>query len=211
MTKSPPSGFSPFDRILDAAAEVFAEKGFDGARVDAIAARAGVNKAMLYYHVGDKRQLYAAVIARNLQRAHHRLTAAVETPGPVRQRLGALISALAELVEEIPHHPRIMLREIAAGAANLPDGVVAQIDKLLALVRQILEEGVTGGELRPVDPLLTHLMIVGTVSFMTATRPLRERLRPLATSLPSSGTPADLATYLTSVILDGIAVSGARP
>ena len=54
------------DAVLAAAAKVFAEKGFGGARVDEIAARAGVNKAMLYYHVGSKEELYAAVVARVL-------------------------------------------------------------------------------------------------------------------------------------------------
>ncbi|MEP0775042.1 MAG: TetR/AcrR family transcriptional regulator [Acidobacteriota bacterium] len=206
-----PSRPSPLDRILDAAAEVFAEEGFDGARVDAIATRAGVNKAMLYYHVGDKGELYAAVLARNLERAHRRLAAAAAIAGPVRQRLGTMILALAELVEEIPHHPRIMLREIASGAAHLPDGVVAQVAELLGLVRRTLEEGVASGELRPMDPLLTHLMILGAVSFMTATRPVRERLRNLGAPISVTETPAHLASYLTQVILDGIAVPGGHP
>ena len=48
--------------ILRAAALEFAERGFAGARVDEIARRAGVNKAMLYYHVGDKAKLYEKVI-----------------------------------------------------------------------------------------------------------------------------------------------------
>ena len=41
-------------RILDAAANVFSEVGFAGARVDEIAKRAGINKAMIYYRIGDK-------------------------------------------------------------------------------------------------------------------------------------------------------------
>ena len=48
--------------ILDAAAKVFAEKGYDGARVDEIAAEAGMNKAMLYYRIGDKEELYRRVV-----------------------------------------------------------------------------------------------------------------------------------------------------
>lgn len=211
MKANHPSDASPLDRILDAAAEVFAEEGFDGARVDAIAARAGVNKAMLYYHVGDKGELYAAVIGRNLERAHRRLAAAAAAPGRVRERLAAMIRALAELVEEIPHHPRIMLREIASGAAHLPDGVATRMAELLGVVRGVLEDGVASGELRPVDPLLTHLMILGTVSFMTATRPLRERLRNLGAPVSVTETPEHLAVYLTHVILDGIAVPGGQP
>jgi AcrR family transcriptional regulator len=49
-------------RILAAAKEVFAEVGFAGARVDEIARRADVNKASLYYHIGDKKALYAEVL-----------------------------------------------------------------------------------------------------------------------------------------------------
>ena len=50
------------DRILSSAAEIFSEVGFAGARVDEIAARAQVNKAAIYYHIGDKEALYHAVL-----------------------------------------------------------------------------------------------------------------------------------------------------
>ena len=49
-------------RILDAAAQAFAAAGFEGARIDDIAHRAGVNKAMIYYHIGDKKALYTRVL-----------------------------------------------------------------------------------------------------------------------------------------------------
>ena len=52
------------ERILEAAAEEFGRAGFSGAKVDAIARRAGVNKAGLYYHVGNKEKLYEAVMLR---------------------------------------------------------------------------------------------------------------------------------------------------
>jgi AcrR family transcriptional regulator len=50
------------DRILEAAFEEFTEKGFSGARVDDIAARAGCNKALLYQHYGDKERLFEHVL-----------------------------------------------------------------------------------------------------------------------------------------------------
>lgn len=49
-------------KILQAAAEVFSEKGYDGARVDEIAARVKVNKAMLYYYFENKEKLFAALV-----------------------------------------------------------------------------------------------------------------------------------------------------
>lgn len=51
--------------ILDAAEEIFAEHGFDGARIDAIAARAGYNKSLIFHYFGDKLGLYAEVLKRS--------------------------------------------------------------------------------------------------------------------------------------------------
>ena len=52
------------EAILDAAEEIFAEHGFDGARIDAIAAAADYNKSLIFHYFGDKLGLYAAVIRR---------------------------------------------------------------------------------------------------------------------------------------------------
>lgn len=54
-------------KILKAAEEVFAEKGFDGARVDEIAKRAGVNKALIYYYFASKDQILAELSKKHLQ------------------------------------------------------------------------------------------------------------------------------------------------
>ncbi|MFP6815550.1 MAG: helix-turn-helix domain-containing protein [Pseudomonadales bacterium] len=60
VTKRDPPGVQK--RILDAAARVFATQGPAGARIDVIAAEAGVNKRMLYHYFGAKQDLFAAVI-----------------------------------------------------------------------------------------------------------------------------------------------------
>jgi len=52
------------EAILNAAEEVFAEHGFDGARIDAIAAAAGYNKSLIFQYYGDKLGLYAEVVRR---------------------------------------------------------------------------------------------------------------------------------------------------
>lgn len=52
------------EAILNAAEDVFAEHGFDGARVDAIADKAGYNKSLLFQYFGDKLGLYEAVTRR---------------------------------------------------------------------------------------------------------------------------------------------------
>ena len=54
------------ERILVAALKEFADKGFAGARVDAIARRANINKRMLYHYFGDKEELFKAVLHRKI-------------------------------------------------------------------------------------------------------------------------------------------------
>lgn len=193
------------DRILDAAATVFADQGFGGARVDEIAHRAGVNKAMLYYRVGDKEALYTAVLTRNFATARRNLEAALATADSATERLTAIIGAIVRTARAIPNHPQIMLREVASGGAGLSPVVIAAMAELLGLVRGVLEEGVREGVFRPIDPLLTHLLVLGTVVFMTATEPLRERMCEAGVPVRTTATPEQFAAFLADVVQHGIA------
>jgi len=201
-----PRGAEARQRILAAAAEVFAEHGFTGAGVDAIAARAGVNKAMLYYHVGDKASLYAAVVLgfSDQVRAEirERLAAA---PDPI-SRLRALQSAFMAVALREPHFPQVMLREIAAGGANLPPEVLSRMAEIMAVTRDLVVEGQAGGDFRLVNPLVTHILVVGSVILLTNVLRLRERLVAVGAPLPE--TPPDpraMGELVTDILLFGIA------
>jgi TetR/AcrR family transcriptional regulator len=197
----------PRNIILDAASVEFAERGFAGARVDEIAARAGVNKAMLYYRVGDKQTLYNAVLMRNFDRVSAALEGAVGASGSARDRLEAVITAMVRMVQAHPDHPRIVLREIASGGVNLPSAVLARMIDVVDVVRGLLVEGVANGEFRALDPVLAHLTIVGSVVFLNATSVLRDRAAEI---VPSSSLPkptADLATFVSALLLDGLATT----
>jgi AcrR family transcriptional regulator len=201
---------NPRNRILDTASAVFAEVGFAGARVDEIAVRAGVNKAMLYYHVGDKRALYTAVLTRNFDRVRDAIDAPLNTAGTARDRLEALITALTNVVQAYPDHPRIMLREIASGAANLPPEGLARMLEMVAVVRDVLREGVSSGEFRPLDPVLTHLTIVGALIFLNATAPIRERAEELDADFDFPEPSVDVAAFLNDMLLDGVTATGSK-
>jgi len=194
-------------RILDAASAVFAERGFEGARVDDIAARAGVNKAMLYYHVGDKTALYSAVLLRNFGRVRVALDEALASGGTARQRLEAVITAVTRMVQRHPDHPRMMLREIASGAASLEPEVLAAMLEVVGVVRALIAEGTAAGEFRAIDPVLTHLTLVGAVVFLNASALIRDRAAALGPpfSLPEPTT--DIARFINLMLLDGLAAN----
>jgi hypothetical protein len=69
-----------------------------------------------------------------------------------------------------------MLREVLAGGKHLEPALVAMPARVLAAVERIVERGVREGTLRPVDPLLTHLSLVGSLVFFFAAARFRERV-----------------------------------
>lgn len=194
-------------KILDAASSVFAEEGFAGARVDKIADRAKVNKAMLYYHVGNKQALYTAVLMRNFDRIEAALQRESTDETSASAHLLAVISALTVLVRSNPDHPRIVLREFAAGGANLPPEVLERMMGILEFVGRLLADGTDSGELRPTDPVMTHLTIVGALLVLSAVAPIRERLAALGRRVELPDADADVASFLGDLLLHGLAAS----
>ena len=122
-------------RILDAASSVFAADGFGGARVDEIARRAGVNKALLYYHVGNKQALYTAVLMRNFDRIEAALAEATEPEGTARDRLAAVIATVTRTLQTYPDHPRMVLRELASAGGHLQPEVLERMLRVVDIVR----------------------------------------------------------------------------
>jgi TetR/AcrR family transcriptional regulator len=113
------------EAILDAAEAVFAEHGFAGTAVDAIAARAGYNKSLLFQYFGDKLGLYTEVLKRTDQdlralRAHV-LAPVLEhgTSALQAQELGAFLATVVhttfDYLLEHPHFLRMLTWEMAEG------------------------------------------------------------------------------------------------
>jgi len=149
--------------IFAAAAEEFAERGFDGAGVDRIAARAKVNKAMLYYHFGSKRHLYLEILRHMFGAVGVRARAIADGPGTAPEKTDAWIAAIVEEGARRPWFPSMMLRELASGAPRFDPETFAMMNAVYAAVRDIILQGQREGRFRVVDPLLVHLTIMPAV------------------------------------------------
>lgn len=192
-------------RILDAASKEFANWGFAGARVDEIALRAGVNKALLYYHVGNKQALYTAVLMRNFNRVEDALADAMALGGSTRDRLSTVIAAITRMMREHPDHPRIVLREFASAGGNLKPEVLERMVSVLGAVGGILADGVRNGEFRSTDPVLTHLTLIGASLVLNAIAPLRTRVAEISPDIRFPDDDVDVAGFLSDLMLNGIA------
>ena len=165
------------EALLAAGAELFAERGYDGVPVAAIADKAGVNKAMINYHFGGKRQLYLAIVSATFTEIIARVEALAASPRPAPEVLRELIAAVAELAtRRHPHFCSMMLREVMAGGEHLDPDLIDKPARVLGAVQRIVARGVAEGDFRPVDPLLTHLSLVGSLVFFFATARFRERV-----------------------------------
>ncbi len=203
------------ERILEAAALEFGRVGFSGATVEAIAKRAGVNKAGLYYHVGNKETLYEAVLLHLFGQVAGTLERAAASPAGAGGPFAALAGALAELFGRLPMLPRIMALEMASGGASMPAAAMVEFRRIFGVTRSILERGRQDGTLMAAEPVLVHLTLIGTMVVYSLSEPLRARFAAAAQDI---GLRLDLplaeaAAFVGGVLARGLAAGGegARP
>ncbi|MDM7926034.1 MAG: TetR/AcrR family transcriptional regulator [bacterium] len=165
------------EKIKAAATEEFIHKGFDGARMQAIADRAGANKAMIYYYFRSKEALFEAVLRETFEELVTRF-AEIRPEGDPDPRV--LIPQIVRLhfrfLAEHPAIPKILLREMHSNHPIVPK-VLGEIFGRIRSERypdfvRIFEAGIRSGKIRDVDPLQTILNIISMNAFYFIARPV---------------------------------------
>ncbi len=165
--------------ILDAASAEFASQGIAGARIDAIAKAAGVNKALLYYYFRDKESLYGAALQHTFRGLLEELVRILDTDRAPRYKILAYALTHFNYVTRHPHYRRLvqheMMRAGAGKTRHFSKLVRTFFRPLLKRVTEVLESGIATGEFRRVDALhFVHSMIAVVVFYFTAAPVLRE-------------------------------------
>ncbi len=185
-------------RIVTAATEEFAGRGFEGARVDRIARRAGVNKQLLFYYYHSKRGLFRTVLARAVGQLEQALAA---LPAASGRPLDRLRDALTAQFEFLSRHP-----ELVTLLAQAERSEAAPFAPAIRRLVVLLAEGQGLGQVRDdVDPHVAAaqalVLMVGYLkleSLIAASAPplaadesaLRERWRKSAVDLVVNGVRA---------------------
>jgi AcrR family transcriptional regulator len=197
------------DDLLRAGAGVFAQRGFDGATAEAIAERAGTTKAMINYHYRSKQGLYEAILLETFGQIAGRLDTVRAGGGSAPDQLRAFIEAFAQAATDHPAFAPMMVREALAGGANLPEPALLRIMGIVGVVRSIVEQGVAEGSFRPVDPLLTHVALVGTLLYFLAIEPFRARAAARAKPPGGPPTTAAFVAHVQELMVRGLAAESA--
>ncbi len=199
------------EALLDAGAELFAEHGFDGTTVDMIARKAHANKAMISYYFGGKQRLYEQIMISTFSEVAGRIEDLLGSPGRADERLRAFAAMFGEITARRPHFPAMMVREAIGGGRRMSERVLPVFLDVFVKVRGIYERGIEEGTFRPADPVLTHLVVMGSLLFFFSTEPMRARLIADG-KLPVALTPRPEAyiANLQEILVRGLA-AGAPP
>jgi TetR/AcrR family transcriptional regulator len=144
------------DAILRAALAEFAQEGLAGARMDAIAASAGVNKALLYYYFHDKESLYGAVLDRFFIHLTERVMRELDGAAPLGERLLRYTCAHFDCVAESPHYARLFQGELMSAGRGVSPHLTRIAERYIRpiaiRVSELLRQGTANREFREVDP-----------------------------------------------------------
>jgi TetR/AcrR family transcriptional regulator len=159
--------------ILAAAGRIFADSGLAGARTDAIAAAAGVNKAMLYYYFRDKNALYQAVLEEQFQAFNRQALAVLAEPGPARAVLLRYVGLHLDFLSARHRYAALFQQLMMTDATTLHRVVRLYITPRAAALARLLRRGMRSGEFRRADPRHAAVSITALVVFyFTAARVL---------------------------------------
>jgi AcrR family transcriptional regulator len=158
--------------VTAAAAAEFADKGFDGAQMSAIAARAEVALGTLYSLFESKEQLFQSVIEASADAMRAALEAEVAAVSSPRERLLRLVDASFERFQSDPHFFRIYTQSTQGWPARiraaLGESAQARFAEFAQWVIGLAREAAAAGALRGVDPEVFGLALMGTLVNVTA-------------------------------------------
>jgi AcrR family transcriptional regulator len=148
-------------QILDAALSVFAEHGIDAAKLEEIAARAGVSKGTIYLYFPSKEELFRAVIRQKIGPLIANADLLIGTEGTAEQQIRAYLKHQWDCLgrAESEGWIRLVIFELHKYpdlAAFHWEEIVSESNRILG---EIIQRGVASGEFRPADTVSTARMI----------------------------------------------------
>jgi len=164
-------GLTSVERILKSAIREFSRYGYDGARIDRIASLAKINKAMIYYHFKNKEALYERILIDIYEKIYAVVIGDI-TEVSQSDQIYDIISRFVNFTGSIdPEFGRLMLREISSGGKYFKKLAIPKlILPTLSVVMNLYDKGKKQNRFREVDPVYTHMQVIGAVVFFNILR-----------------------------------------
>ncbi len=158
-------------RLLEAGERLFAARGFDGTRLEDVAAAVGIRRPSILYHFRDKHALYDAVLADVFRTLHARVAEVLLGGGSFSSRIERAVSVWIDVVAERPALARLLLREVADGAPPQASRLAPHLAPFFALVERTLAAPDAPTAPNDSDPVAVASQIAGATVFFVAAMP----------------------------------------
>ncbi len=146
--------------ILEAARQQFHQKGFAGARMQEIADKAEINKAMLHYYYRSKQQLFEAVFREDFQSLVPIIIQVLNGEKPLFQKIREFADQYISFIQNHPYLPGFIMNELSQNPDRIVNMTVNKqfihLDNFFQEIRSEADQG----NIRPIDPkqLMVHLV-----------------------------------------------------
>ncbi|HEY7097567.1 MAG TPA: TetR/AcrR family transcriptional regulator [Terriglobales bacterium] len=202
--------------ILHAAVREFSREGLAGARTDAIARDAKVNKALLYYYFKDKESLHSAVLDQVFGELSDTVLEVLARDLPPQAKMLSYVGAHFDYIASHPLYPRIVQSEMmrAGRGPSQLDRIVPQYFRpLFEKVSQLLKEGAASGDFRPVNPIDFIPSMIAIITFYFTNAPV---MRMMTNSDPMdpkriAARRAAVLDFIANALFNPVAAHGDRP
>jgi len=190
------------DRILAAAARLFAEHGFEAVSMNTIADAAGVSKANVFHHFKSKNELYVAVLQHACRDASEHLNDFDQTHTPLADRLTRFARSHLQSLLDNEQVTRLSLRELLRDSSRYGQELAEKVygEKFSRFVA-VLRAGQQAGELRAdIDPAVVAIVLLGANVFFFEARDVLAHFP----EVKFANNPERYSTLLADILLRGI-------
>jgi len=186
--------------IVQAAAQIFRQKGYHATSMQDIADAVHLQKASLYHHVESKQDILLEILDHALDRLTADISGVVDSDLSPTLKLRLALRAYTSRLNEDRDLAAVLLLEYRGLDSRLRARHVARRDRVDQLWRKLVQEGIDAGEFRRVDPVLTSFALLGVQNWMITWFRDGGRL-----------TAAQAAEGFADLFLKGLAASGEAP
>lgn len=165
--------------IVQAAAQIFREKGYHATSMQDIADSVHLQKASLYHHVESKQEILLEILNHALDRVTTEIAAVVNSELSPTEKLRLALRAYTTILTEDRDLAAVLLLEYRGLDPKLRARHIVRRDQVDGLWREIVQSGIDAGEFRPVDTAMTSFALLGVQNWMITWFHQDGRLTPI--------------------------------
>lgn len=160
-------------KILEAAEEIFHEKGYDGARMQEIADKATINKGLLHYYFKSKDLLFEAIFNAALRRMVTNLNSILLMENSLEEKIDLIIDAYMNMLARNSALPRFVINELNKNPDKFINKFLNEnVKNVFSSFIASVQKEVDAGKIKPIDPRQLFMNIISMIIFPYVGRPM---------------------------------------